>query len=279
MSGKVQKMSKPDPAVATADSRKLPPAEPPWRAAPRRILVVLPAFNEEADVGPLLERIDNDMHEDGTPYQVILVDDGSTDATPQVVERHAQHMPIRMQRHTQNLGLGATIRDGLQLAVSVCSESDIIVVMDADNTHTPGLIRGMIRLVKEGSDVVIASRYQPGSLVKGVPFHRRLLSSVASILFRLAFPISGVKDFTCGYRAYRSGVLKAAIERYGDDLVSEDGFQCMVDLLLKLRKMNLIFREVPLILRYDVKEGASKMKIMRTIFRTIGLMFRRWFRR
>jgi len=272
-------MANPDPAIEAADSNQPGAERPPWRSRPRKILVVLPAFNEEADLGRLLERIDNDMHEDGVPYEVILVDDGSTDGTLRVVEKYAEQMPIRLHRHAENQGLGATIRDGLQLAVSVCGEADIIVVMDADNTQTPGLIRSMTRLVKEGSDVVIASRYQPGSLVVGVPFHRRLLSGIASILFRLAFPIAGVKDFTCGYRAYRSSVLKAAFDRYGDDLVSEEGFQCMVDLLMKLRKMDLVFREVPLILRYDAKEGASKMKVMQTILRTLGLMWRRRFRR
>ena len=228
-------------------------------------------------MGPLLERIDNDMHEDGKPYEVIVVDDGSTDRTLEVAREHARCMPIRIERHEQNQGLGATIRDGLAVAASSGGEKDIIVTMDADNTHTPGLIRTMTRLVKEGSDVVIASRYQPGSFVKGVPAHRRLLSWVASWLFRIAFPIPGVRDFTCGYRAYRSGVLKAALDQYGDRLVSEDGFQCMVDILLKLRKMDLIFREVPFILRYDMKEGSSKMKVAQTILRTFGLMFRRRF--
>ena len=266
-----------DPVIMATDSNKLDAADPPWRGPVRKIIVVLPAYNEEANLGPLLERIDDDMHEDGVAYEVIVVDDGSDDRTLAVAREHARHMPVRVELHEQNQGLGATIRDGLQAAVSGCGEKDVIVVMDADNTHTPGLIRSMTRLVKEGSDVVIASRYQPGALVKGVPPHRRLLSWVASWLFRLVFPIRGVKDFTCGYRAYRSGVLKAAVNQYGERLISEDGFQCMVDILLKLRKMDLIFREVPLILRYDMKEGASKMNVTRTILRTFGLMFRRRF--
>ena len=54
-----------------------------------------------------------------------------------------------------------------------------------------------------------------------------------------------------------------------------DGFQCMVDILIKLRRMDLIFREVPLILRYDLKEGASKMKVARTVGQTLGLIARR----
>lgn len=240
---------------------------------------MLPAFNEEANLGPLLRRLDQAMHEDDRQYQIIVVDDGSRDATSRVAEEHARHMPIRIERHERNQGLGATIRDGLRIAVSMANSEDVVVVMDADNTHSPGLIRNMLRVIHEGADVVIASRYQSGSYIRGVPFHRRALSFGARVLFQLSFPISGVRDYTCGYRAYRAPVLIEAFRRYGRDFVSQEGFQCMVDILLKLRPMDVIFREVPLILRYDAKVGASKMRVGRTIARTLTLMVRRRFAR
>jgi dolichol-phosphate mannosyltransferase len=69
-------------------------------------------------------------------------------------------------------------------------------------------------------------------------------------------------------------VLKAAIQRFGSDFLSQDGFQCMVDILLKLRRMNVIFGEVPFLLRYDLKEGGSKMKVGETIGNTLRLLAR-----
>jgi dolichol-phosphate mannosyltransferase len=251
--------------------------KPPWRRSTTKVLVVLPAYNEQRNLGPLLEAIDGVMSEDDLCYEVVIIDDGSTDCTFELAETHANYMPIKVLQHEQNMGLGAAMRTGLQAAASISSDNDIVVVMDADNTQTPGLIPRMMQYVREGADVVIASRYQHGSLVKGVPFYRRVLSFGASMLFRTVFPIPGVKDFTCGYRAYRSSVLKTALAQYGSRLVSEEGFQCMVDLLLKLRNMDLIFREVPLILRYDAKQGASKMKVVRTVARTLGLIVRRFF--
>ncbi len=95
--------------------------------------------------------------------------------------------------------------------------------------------------------------------------------------FRSAFPTPGVRDFTCGYRAYRASVLKAAVRRYRQEFIDEEGFQCMVDILLKLRRMNLRFDEVPLVLRYDLKAGKSKMKVARTIFKTLVLLVKRRF--
>ncbi|MBM4035759.1 MAG: glycosyltransferase family 2 protein [Planctomycetes bacterium] len=248
---------------------------PPWRRPRSRILVVLPAYNEEANLGTLLERIDQAMFENGDGYQVIVVDDGSRDATARVAEEHACHMPIAVLRHEKNQGLGATIRDGLLAAADICADDDIVVAMDADNTHTPGLIHSILQRVREGCDVVIASRYRPGSYVRGVPFHRRVLSRAASLLMRALFPTHGVRDYTCGYRGYRGRVLKDAVAKMGKGLVTEDGFQCMVDILLKLRTMGVIFGEVPLILRYDLKGGASKLRVGSTIVRTLRLALRR----
>jgi dolichol-phosphate mannosyltransferase len=152
------------------------------------------------------------------------------------------------------------------------SDDDIVVTMDADETHTPGLILSMVRMIREGHDVVVASRYQRGSRVYGLGAHRILISWAASLLLRLLFPIRGIRDYTCGYRAYRGAAFKYAINEYGNDFVDQDGFHCMVDILLKLRSLPLVFGEVPLILRYDRKKGASKMRLLRTSIYTLRLL-------
>jgi len=112
-------------------------------------------------------------------------------------------------------------------------------------------------------------------LVRGVPLNRQILSVGMSVLYRMILPIRGVRDYSCGYRAYRGGVLREAFRKYGDKFVSQNGFECMVDILLKLRKMDVIFTEVPLILRYDYKIGKSKMNVVPTVMRTFALLFRR----
>jgi dolichol-phosphate mannosyltransferase len=252
-----------------------PRPTPPWQRAGARVVVVLPAYNEAQSLGFLLQRLDRAMREDDVDYEIIVVDDGSTDDTARIVGEYAQHVPVRLEQHEVNRGLGTTIRDGLKTAVSTTTDEDIIVVMDADNTHPPGLIHNMVRIIREGADVVIASRYRPGSDIRGVPFPRKLLSLGARVLFQLLFPIRGVRDYTCAYRAYRAPVVRDAFRRYGDDFVDQKGFQCMVDILLKLRELDLIFREVPLILRYDLKRGASKMNVLRTIAGSIVLIVKR----
>jgi len=239
------------------------------------VFIVLPAYNEEENVGGLLDRIDEAMTESGLAYRVIAVDDGSRDRTFQVLSEHSTRIPLTISRHQANQGLGITIRDGLLLASDAAEKNDIVITMDADETQTPWLIPRMVRMIREGHDVVIASRYQPGARVYGVSLMRRLVSYGASWLFRILFPTSGVKDFTCGFRAYRGSVLTSAVSRYGSKFVEAHGFQCMVDILLKLRKLDVIFGEAPLILRYDLKRGASKMRVARTIWQTVGLLAKR----
>jgi dolichol-phosphate mannosyltransferase len=148
--------------------------------------------------------------------------------------------------------------------------------MDADNTHNPHLIPRMIQRIDEGYDVVIASRYCPGALVVGVPRLRQLLSDMGSWVYQLLVPIGGVRDYTCGYRAYRAAILQAAFDRWGDQFISETGFAAMPDILLKLRCLDhLLATELPFVLRYDRKPGASKMHVGSNILASLRLAIRR----
>jgi dolichol-phosphate mannosyltransferase len=245
----------------------------------RRIHIVLPAYNEAPRLGSLLERIEEAMRESELPFDVILVDDGSTDGTARVAEQWAARIPLTIERHSRNLGLGATIRDGLVIAARVAGPSDVVVTMDADDTHAPGLIVRMAQKLSEGHDVVIASRYEPGARVVGLSRWRRLMSWGAAFVFKTLLPTPGVQDFTCGFRAYRAEVLKWGFATYGDRFVDQEGFPCMVDVLLKLSKGRFVFGEVPLVLRYDRKAGASKMKVARTIKDTLRVLIRSRFAR
>ena len=243
------------------------------------IFVVLPAYNEAEALPRLLRRIASTSRTHfGSGLRVILADDGSADGTPELARQvaAAESLCLEVVSHVVNQGLGAAIKTGLTTALARSNDhDDVIVTMDADDTHLPGLIPRMVQMIEEGNDLVIASRFQPGARMLGIPRYRQLLSTGLSWLFRVVYPIPGARDYSCGYRAYRAGLLREGFERFGDTLFAERGFACMVDILIKLHLVGAIVNEVPMILRYDRKPGATKMPVKKTIVQTFRLLGRR----
>lgn len=243
------------------------------------ITVMLPAYNEDRDLRTLLMRIKSAMQEANLDYSVLVVNDGSVDRTAYIAQECCQDMPITLVNHEMNKGLGKAMLTGFCTVVKTIQDEDVLVTMDADNTHDPGLIRAMIQKIRDGAGLVIASRYDQGGEEVGLSRVRSLLSRGASGLLSLLFPIKGAKDYTCGYRAYRGSLIKEAFRVYGEKVIEERGFTCMAEILIKMRRLNVEVAEVPLILRYDLKSGQSKMKVLRTILRYLVLISHHVFSR
>lgn len=237
------------------------------------IFILLPVYNEERNLPALLEKLDKEMQKNGLSYCVIAYNDGSSDGSLAVLNEYKNSIPIRVIGQERNRGLGVALDSLLRktLETSV-GKNDIAVVLDSDDTHNPEHIYLMVNKLKEGFDVVIASRYLAGSRVVGVSWPRQFYSIVASLLMRRLFPINGVKDYTCGYRAYTISCLQKAYVKFGEHLIEEKNFACMAELIIKLRSMNIVAAEVPITLRYDQKYGKSKMNILKTIKRTFWML-------
>ncbi len=239
-----------------------------------RIRVVLPAFNEEQSLLQLIPRIAQTLSETPWDYDILIVDDGSSDGTVEVARELQAEFPVQVVCHEVNRGLGAAITTCLNEGIMGLGDDDILVAMDADNTHPPQLITRMVPMIREGHDIIIASRYQVGGRVVGLALHREWLSWGARFMMQLMLPIRGCRDYTCGYRAYRVGLVREASQKRNGVLVRESGFASMADLLLNLNKFGAVVGEVPLLLRYDYKHGASKMRIMQTVYRSMRMILR-----
>jgi dolichol-phosphate mannosyltransferase len=230
----------------------------------------LPAYNEEPAIAALFEQFQAVFPDKSMPYRIVLYDDGSTDGTAAAARAWEVRLNVEVLGRAENLGLGQGLRTLVSHVARHGMPDDALFVMDCDNTHRPRQIPVMAALLDDAHDVVIASRFRRGARVTGVPPHRRLLSLAAAALFKLLHPCPGVLDYTCGFRGYRVGLLQRALARHGDRLVSERGFACMVELLLKLNRLGARCREVPLDLRYDLKAGASKMDVPGTTRRLLA---------
>lgn len=236
-----------------------------------RLVVGLPAYNEEADLPDLLRDIEAVGLDDAL---VLVVDDGSSDATAAIAEKWAKRMPLLLHRHEKNLGLGMAIANIYRLSPPLLSEGGVLVTMDADGSHRPEQILVLLAKIEKGCDLVIASRYTADSRVAGVPWPRKLLSYGAFFAVRLLFGIRQVRDFTCGFRAISASLLHRAQARYPEGLATEQGFSVTVEVLIKLLRLDARAGEIGMDLRYDLKQGKSKIRIGRTISQYLRL-FRR----
>lgn len=240
------------------------------------LTVVLPIFNEEAALPTLLEHFQSISERLPVALQVIAVNDGSADNSPHILDEYAKAWTaLKVLHHPQNRGLGEAMLTGLSAALDRSSTGGAIATLDADGTHDPELLLQMWQLLARGdAQVVIASRFQAGGQEVGVPLHRRLISRLAGEFLRWRIGVPGVRDYTCGYRLYRAETLAAVRKRYGQHFIAESGFSCMVELLLKCHDEGATVREVPMVLRYDLKQSGSKMAMLRTISRTLAVVSR-----
>jgi dolichol-phosphate mannosyltransferase len=224
------------------------------------IYVLLPAYNEEGAIEQLMANIDAALGAAGG-YRIIVCNDGSKDGTAAKLAELVRRYPIEVIEHRYNRGLGETIRDLVERVVDVASPNDVVVRMDADVTHDPRIIPRMVAKLAEGYDVVLASRFQPGGGQKGVSSYRAFVSYGANLFMKVFFPIPGIREYSCGFRAYRAEILQRAVRLMGDGFIQLRGlgFTCTLEKLVKLKLMGARFAEVPFVLQYDLKVGSSKM--------------------
>ena len=128
------------------------------------------------------------------------------------------------------------------------------------------------KIWNDGADVVIASRYRKGSREVGVPLFRLMLSRGARLVFQMFLRLPNVRDYTCGYRAYRVELIRKAWDKYGEDIITRQGFACTDELLTKLSTISRKITEIPFVLRYDKKKNKSKLPLIRTIWETLKML-------
>ena len=239
------------------------------------IFLGLPAYNEQDSIGPLFSRIEKLSAQLFTPLTVMVYDDGCSDATKGEVLKWTSRLDIKYLDGVVNKGLGAGVSALTAEFAKIGKKDDVLVLMDCDDTHDPAQILQMIDVLEKHpeTDVVIASRYRKGSTISGVPFNRIVLSIGAAMLYKSVHPIFHVRDYTCGYRAYRHSIVVHAMSKFSPLFLKESGFACMVELLLKLKKAGAKMREIPLQLAYDNKMSPSKMDVSGNVLRLSKKLF------
>ena len=239
------------------------------------IYIILPSFNEEKNLIKIIKKIE--FLNKKLKSKVILVDDGSNDATEKIVKKKYS-IKIIYLKHKTNKGLSLNLESGFKKVVKIGGKKDIVITLDSDNTHPIDLIPEMINQINKKYDIVIASRFQNGSRVKGVTFFRKSMSFGAKLIFKFFFPFKNLNDYTCNYRAYKFFLIKKIVSE--KNFFKKEGFNIAAKILIYFISFHKILNiaEVPLILSYHKKIGASKMKIFLTIYLTIKLILSSFLR-
>jgi len=195
------------------------------------IYICIPAHNEEQTVGVVLWKIRQVMAEYPRDYQLLVVDDASTDRTPDVLAPYARVLPLTVVRTESKHGEGAAIEMMLREAVrrSEYPKRDMIITLQADFTQEPDELVGLIKRMEAGADIVVGET-RPGPQVS--PWVRWAKALALRVLGKARIP-EGVKDPFTSYRAYRVAAVKAALAgRNGGRLVHWGGWAGAAELLL-----------------------------------------------
>lgn len=219
------------------------------------VSIVIPCCNEEASISGLelmIPRIVKDLSCVG-PVEVVLVDDGSTDATWEHLTRLAAAVPaVRLARHEMNAGLGAALRTGFHVA-----RGNVVVTTDADGTYPFAEIPALFACLTPGVDIVTASPYHPDGSVDGVPAWRLVFSRGASWCYRAVLGKRGrhIHTYTSLFRAYRHEVLPQIQPDH-------DGFLGVAEILVRAVLAGYTVAEYPTTLR-NRRFGQSKARVLR----------------
>src|SRR5512143_2678422 len=151
------------------------------KAKGKMIYFLMPAYNEETEIGSRLRNISALMVQKGFAFEIWVVNDGSKDQTVRIVEGISSEIPIQVIHHDRNRGIGVAFSNGLKELVKVARDDDIIITLDADNTHNLKTVEFMLKKIDEGYEVVIGSCFTTGGMMIGVPLVRYLLSYVSNL--------------------------------------------------------------------------------------------------
>ena len=203
-----------------------------------RILVCIPAYNEEKNIGNIVRKARN--HAD----EVIVCNDGSTDNTA----KFALQEGASVINHTKNYGYGKTIRTLFQEALE--RKADIIVTIDSDGQHDPEQIPIIVEpILKNGFDVVIGSRFIVNKHDVRIPFYRSFgIKTITKFTKQASY--KNLTDAQSGFRGYS----RHAIETMN---LVEDGMQISTEILLRAGSNKLDITEVPVTISYDVENSST----------------------
>lgn len=221
------------------------------------IYVCIPSYNEAPTVGLLLWKIRQVFAGFQREYQLLVLDDGSTDSTGDVLERYTRVLPLSVIRHEERRGYANSVEELLREAVERTDrpKRDCAIIMHADFAHGPSFIPDLVRRIESGADIVVAQgrlRGEPSRL-------RRWTRRVAPVLLRGAVRVPGVNDVVSGFAVFRLVTLRNAFRGTPGALLTTQGWAANAELYARTARHARRVETIPAIERGDLRQRESRI--------------------
>ena len=222
-----------------------------------KICFVLPTYNEEENIGNIIQQIlKEEKSQSKHIFTILVVDDNSTDETQTIVQNYISSNSKVHLVTGQKKGLGDAYKRGFKYALNDL-KADLIFQMDSDGQHDTSLIPDFVSYIEEGKDVVIGSRFVEGGTTPDFSFSRLLMSKVGNLLVRYVGGITQLQDCTSGYRAIRASYLKELDFSY----LSTRGYSFQSSLICDLAWRGADISEIPI--EFSSRQGGDSKLALR----------------
>ena len=224
------------------------------------LYICIPVHNEAPTAGLVLWRLRKVLQEFPREYEVVVFDDGSTDATREAIEPYTEVLPLTIIGSDEHVGyaraLDALLRD--TAARTRYPRRDAVITLQGDFTDQPEHLPELIKRFEGGADVVVAERPVPPKVApKPIRWMRRLSRWVSRPFVRVA----GVNDPFGTYRLYRVSIIRDLIKAAGNEPIAEGATatEANLDLLLRVNAVARRVETIPAEPRYDLRPRESRI--------------------
>lgn len=206
----------------------------------KSLSVIIPCFNEGRRIYENVQKIEKYLENNFENFEIIAVNDGSSDNTGEELKRLQNDLSIKVISHKKNRGKGQAVKNGF-----LASQNEVVMFLDADLAIPIEELDKFLKEIKSGYQIVIASRFVPGlKIVRPVLWYRQILEKIYRILRIMIIDARNVKDTQCGFKVF---TRRAMLDIFPYLTVKRFAFDSEVIFLAKKRRYEI--KELPITLQ------------------------------